>query len=303
MLSTQQPPTQSKRQRRAAGSNPSTTWQQQPRIKSAGARARAYISYSGLADDDDDDTKQKKKVSTNSTTNTNNTNILDPKLDLHSPEVKFGRLLGSTTQRSRHHAVKLLRQYLRARSDISTGSGLSELDLLKLWKGLWYTLYMADKTPVQDKLSKVLAELMWCLAGSEEEDEYCGQVYLQMEDGGLDDDDDDDGGEGMLVEEDEDGDTMEIIEMENSDEDEDSDEENNGGTDEEKSSVEGGDDDDDDDEEQQRIKNINETHCRGAHLVSLYISTFLCTVRREWGNVDKHRVDKFYTAVRFMVSE
>jgi len=38
-------------------------------------------------------------------------------------------------------------------------------------------------------------------------------------------------------------------------------------------------------------------------LVSLYISTFLHTVRREWGNVDKHRVDKFYTAVRLMIGE
>ena len=73
----------------------------------------------------------------------------------------------------------------------------------------------------------------------------------------------------------------------------------------------GGDDDEDDDEdeddevddEEQQIKDMNEKHCRGAHLVSLYISTFLCTMRREWGNVDKHRVDKFYTAVRLMISE
>ena len=64
-------------------------------------------------------------------------------------------------------------------------------------QGLWYTLYMADKVPVQDKLSKILAELMWCLAGTEEDDEYAGQVYLQMEEGdmeedGVDGDDDDD---------------------------------------------------------------------------------------------------------------
>ena len=46
---------------------------------------------------------------------------------------------------------------------------------------MWYTLYMADKVPVQDKLSQILAELMWCLAGTEEDDEYAGQVYMQME--------------------------------------------------------------------------------------------------------------------------
>jgi len=299
----------SKRQRRAQGPNPSNTWQQQPRIKSAGARARAYISYAGLADEDDKagaSGSKKKKTSSSSTSNTGNNdgsgkrsidNLLDPKLDLHSPEVKFGRLLGGTDQRSRHNAVKMLREYLRARSDISTGSGLSELDLLKLWKGLWYTLYMADKMPVQDKLSKILAELMWCLAGTEEEDEYAGQVYSQMTDDG------EDGVDG-LVYEDGDGDTMEIIEME-----EGSDEENeeNGmdgvedATDED--SVEGVEENEEEQDDEQRIKDMNEAHCRGAHLVSLYISTFLRTVRREWGNVDKHRVDKFYTAVRFMVSE
>ena len=211
---------------------------------------------------------------------------------------------------------------------------------------------MADKTPVQDKLSKILAELMWCLSGTEEEDEYAGQVYLQMENCGegeggdedmlnMGDDDGDDGeeddenvmeGEGEngkndMVEfdndeedsdpralfgtnyneedemndsgvfEDEDGDTMEIIEMDN-----------DGDTIVEMENINAEEDDDEEEEddeidEELRIKQMNESHCRGAHLVSLYISTFLRTVRREWGNVDKHRVDKFYTAVRYMVSE
>ena len=170
-------------------------------------------------------------------------------------------------------------------------------------QGLWYTLYMADKVPVQDKLSKILAELMWCLAGTEEEDEYAGQVYMQMDDDGLYDDgnEEEDGTSCGMIYEDEDGDTMQIIEMDD-EEEEDSDEEEEGGTDgedpmEEEEYAEEG------EEMEQRIKDINEKHCRGAHLVALYISTFLTTVRREWGNVDKHRVDKFYTAVRYMVSE
>ena len=48
---------------------------------------------------------------------------------------------------------------------------------------MWYTLYMADKVPVQDELSKRLAELIWCFAGTEEEDEYAGQVYLALDEG------------------------------------------------------------------------------------------------------------------------
>ncbi len=157
-------PSLSKRQRRAAGPNPSNTWQQQPRIKSAGARARAYISYAGLDDDGGgDDNKRRRGETTHSATSPGGGGVveggkppssssssssrppassssslrdsLDPHLDLDSPEVKFGRLLGGTDQRSRHAAVKLLRAYLRGRTDFANGGvGLSELDLLKLWK-------------------------------------------------------------------------------------------------------------------------------------------------------------------------
>ena len=143
----------SKRQRRAQGSNPSTTWQQQPRIKSAASRARAYINYAGLNDDDDtnnDGNKRTKKGSKNNNKKEANKKkveeMLDPQLDLNSPEVKFGRMLGGTEQRVRHKAVKMLRHYLRQRADIATGAGISELDLMKLWKvsmlGVLYRYFM-----------------------------------------------------------------------------------------------------------------------------------------------------------------
>ena len=125
---------QSKRQRRAAGPNPSNTWQQQPKIKSAGARAKAYIKYAGLAN------KQNYSVINNNNTSTTATattsaQLLDPQLELDSPEIKFGRLLGGTDQRTRHGAVQMLRAYLSSRADFTIGGlGLSELDLLKLWK-------------------------------------------------------------------------------------------------------------------------------------------------------------------------
>lgn len=216
--------------------------------------------------------------------------MLDPNLSLDSPEVKFGRLLGGTDQRSRHAAVKMLRQYLQERSSVGVGAGLSELDLLKLWKGLWYTLYMADKQPVQDKLSKLLAELLWCLAASEEDDEYAGNEYFKESEGyDLD---------AAIPDEDVE---MEIINqvtegeydlMGATDEESEDEEEYNDGAAEEHT-----------DTEEERIEALTYKHCQGAHLVVLFISTFLQTVRREWGNVDKHRIDKFYTAVRLMISE
>mmetsp|Transcript_26929 Transcript_26929/g.27311 ORF Transcript_26929/g.27311 Transcript_26929/m.27311 type:complete len:671 (-) Transcript_26929:43-2055(-) len=42
-------------------------------------------------------------------------------------------------------------------------------------------------------------------------------------------------------------------------------------------------------------------HCRGVHLVSLVIRTFFRTVNREWGNIDYHRIDKFYVVIRMMM--
>lgn len=158
---------------------------------------------------------------------------------------------------------------------------------------------MADKVPVQDKLSQVLAELMWCLAGTEEDDEYAGQVYLQMEEGEFEDGDQD-GIEGEEEDgEEEDDDDVEIMDVTCVD-----------GEDEEDIMDEGDNEDEEgseatysDEEDGADLKDALEKHCRGAHLVSLYIGTFLRTVRREWGNVDKHRIDKFYTAVRCMISE
>eukprot|EP00562_Extubocellulus_spinifer_P001435 CAMPEP_0178485580 /NCGR_PEP_ID=MMETSP0696-20121128/8347_1 /TAXON_ID=265572 /ORGANISM="Extubocellulus spinifer, Strain CCMP396" /LENGTH=717 /DNA_ID=CAMNT_0020113181 /DNA_START=215 /DNA_END=2368 /DNA_ORIENTATION=- len=276
-----------KRQRRMQGPNPANTWQQQPNIKSQSARVKAYIRDAGLHQ-----SKSNKAVE----------DLLDPTLDLNSPEVKFGRMLGGTDQRSRHKAVAKLRDYLRARCDIrNVEGGISELDMMKLWKGMWYTLYMADKAPVQDELSKRLAELIWCFAGTEEEDEYAGQLYLDMDEGEREDfgaeerdgrDSDDDSYE------------VQMEEIENTLDGSESASDDTTSSDEEREGSE--DDAVDSDEENEDSEEIDDAllkHCRGAHLASLYVRTFFRTMRREWGNVDKHRVDKFYAAMRLVLAE
>jgi len=155
---------------------------------------------------------------------------------------------------------------------------------------------MADKVPVQDELSKRLAELIWCFAGTEEEDEYAGQVYLDMDEGERDDFGTNGAGPGANGESDSDDDGdddddeyevhMEEIEntLESSDED-----------------LEGENEEDEDQDD--GIDDALQKHCRGAHLASLFVRTFFRTMRREWGNVDKHRVDKFYTAMRLVLAE
>jgi Nucleolar protein,Nop52 len=284
--------TLSKRQKRKKV-NEKNKWPQHPKIQDMQVRSQAYIRVAGLGSS----TKKKEDI--------------DPKLDLLSPEVKFGRLLASTDQRKRHLAVQKLKSYLKARCDISNeNGGISEMDLLKLWKGLWYTLYMADKVPVQDELSKHLAELLWCVAGTEEEDEYAGQMYMTIceeEDNEGDEDEEDDDDPEVTLEEVEN--TMDTGDDDSDDRDDEDDDES-------------GDDDDDDEEhedditmddiqtkihdgedEEDVVDNSLVPHCRGAHLVSLFIRTFFRTVRREWGRMDKYRVDKFYTLARMYIHE
>jgi hypothetical protein len=291
-----------KRQRRKQP-NDEHLWPQHPKIQSPAGRARAYLRTAGLY------AGGSKNKSVQS---------IDPAIDLNSPQIKFGRLLGATDQRVRHEAVLQLSAYLKARCDINNETGgLSELDLLKLWKGLWYTLYMADKVPVQDELSAKIASLIWCVAGTEEEDEYAGKAYLDMfGDDGVDvgfEDDGSDSDDEVIMEEIEntlghdegyeehsdDDDSMESEEDsdgENSDEEE-GDEEH---VCEDEHCCEGS---EEEDEELEELHDSEIPHCRGAHLASLFARTFFATVRREWGRMDKYRVDKFYTLMRLMMQQ
>jgi hypothetical protein len=281
-----------KRQRRKQP-NEQNLWPQHPKIQDMSKRHRAYIREAGLGN-------TKKQVD------------VDPSIDLLSPEVKFCRLLAGTDQRKRHLAVNKLKAYLKARCDINNeNGGLSELDLMKLWKALWHTLYMADKVPVQDELSKCLADMLWCVSGTEEEDEYAGQAYMDMygdEDPNVVDADDYDDDEDITMEEVVNtlGDPESGSEEEEEEEEDSSDADDSSGSD----SPEGlGQDQEiqvhanDGDEEIEELDDSEIPHCRGAHLASLFIRTFFRTLKREWGKMDKYRIDKFYTLVRLLVHE
>ncbi|CAM9126552.1 unnamed protein product, partial [Hapterophycus canaliculatus] len=72
-------------------------------------------------------------------------------------EVKFGKHLASSDKRVRDRTVAALREWLRQRSK---GGALTDLDLLKIWRGLWYCMFMCDKAPVQRELAENLAGLL-----------------------------------------------------------------------------------------------------------------------------------------------
>jgi len=158
---------------------------------------------------------------------------------------------------------------------------------------MWHTLYLCDGVAVQQEVSKVLAELMWAVGGNQEEDEYAGRFYLEMEEGegsgsgsgsGELCDEVEDCGHDHGEDEEGDDDEMQIIEMQESSDEEEM-----------------------DDEDSNQIKNPADDedvkHCRGAHLSALYVRTFFRTLTREWSNMDKYRIDKFYTLSRLILRE
>ncbi|KAE9968491.1 hypothetical protein BLS_005843 [Venturia inaequalis] len=66
----------------------------------------------------------------------------------------FMKQLAANEKRVRDKAVESLRSYLRHRTSIS------ELELLKLWKGLYYCMWMSDKPRNQQQLARDLASLV-----------------------------------------------------------------------------------------------------------------------------------------------
>jgi hypothetical protein len=272
-----------------------------PKIQSPAARAKAYLRVAGLS------------------SSTNNTKTPDVTLDANSPIQQFGRLLGGTNQRVRHNAVIQLRTYLKQRCD-DDAPGLSQLDLLKLWKCLWFTLYMADQVPVQEELANHLSKLIWCVAGTEEEDECAAQVYLdlceQEERDEFDEDDSDDDDENDSDDDEEEEADVFMEEVFNSldgddaeENGEDSESESSGSDSNDDPSEQRGEnraedsDEDSDNESDTEVDLSSIPHRRGAHLAQLFLRCLLSTILREWGNMDKYRIDKFYMLLRMVLRQ
>ncbi|KAI8488732.1 Ribosomal RNA processing protein 1 B [Branchiostoma belcheri] len=79
-----------------------------------------------------------------------------------APEVKFAQHLAANEKKIRDKAVKKLRQWLEARSQ-ARGGGFEEDDMLKIWKGLFYCMWMSDKPLVQEELANTMSKLLHCL--------------------------------------------------------------------------------------------------------------------------------------------
>lgn len=75
------------------------------------------------------------------------------------PEVQFAQRLACNETSTRNKALKKLRKYISARSHKPAG-GFTDVELLKLWKGLFYCLWMQDKPLLQEDLSHKISTLI-----------------------------------------------------------------------------------------------------------------------------------------------
>ncbi|PSC72643.1 Ribosomal RNA processing 1 B [Micractinium conductrix] len=69
-------------------------------------------------------------------------------------DCRFSRALGSVDYHTREAGLAALTAWLAARSQ------LEELDLLKLWKGIFYCFWHSDKSAVQSALAERLSDIM-----------------------------------------------------------------------------------------------------------------------------------------------
>lgn len=83
-------------------------------------------------------------------------------LRLLTEEISFARILAGNDKRLRDRGVKRLRRFLIARSQ--RGGGLSKDDYLRLWKGLFYCMWMSDKPLVQEQLAEDISLLVHCFS-------------------------------------------------------------------------------------------------------------------------------------------
>ncbi|XP_070490723.1 ribosomal RNA processing protein 1 homolog isoform X2 [Chironomus tepperi] len=85
---------------------------------------------------------------------------MNGKKDVLAQELKFAKLLASNDQKIRNNVLKSLKKWLNTRSQSSYQ--FSDNDFLRLWKGLYYCMWMSDKPLVQEELSEELGSLLHC---------------------------------------------------------------------------------------------------------------------------------------------
>nr|XP_033795508.1 ribosomal RNA processing protein 1 homolog B isoform X2 [Geotrypetes seraphini] len=74
-------------------------------------------------------------------------------------EVQFAQRLASNEKVIRDRCIKRLRKYITAKTTNQTG-GFSPEELFKIWKGLFYCVWMQDKPLLQEDLADTISQLI-----------------------------------------------------------------------------------------------------------------------------------------------
>ncbi|NWZ02092.1 RRP1B protein, partial [Loxia curvirostra] len=82
------------------------------------------------------------------------------------PEVQFAQRLAANEKRIRDRALKKLRGYIGVRTQRASG-GFSQEELLKIWKGLFYCMWMQDKPLLQEELAANISQLIHVFQNTE----------------------------------------------------------------------------------------------------------------------------------------
>ena len=74
-----------------------------------------------------------------------------------SVEVKFAQRLAANEPKIREKAISKLRKWIQG-----SYRSLTEMDMLKLWKGLHYCFWMSDKPLLQEELAENISNIIHC---------------------------------------------------------------------------------------------------------------------------------------------
>ncbi|NXU51959.1 RRP1B protein, partial [Turnix velox] len=85
---------------------------------------------------------------------------------VQAPEIQFAQRLAANEKRIRDRALKKLRNYISVRTQRPAG-GFSQEELLKIWKGLFYCMWMQDKPLLQEELADNISQLIHVIQNTE----------------------------------------------------------------------------------------------------------------------------------------
>lgn len=84
-----------------------------------------------------------------------------------SSEVYFAQNLASNEKKIRGRTLKKLKKWIVARSANISSKAFTDEDLLKLWKGLFYCMWMCDKPLNQEELAREISSLIHCFCSTQ----------------------------------------------------------------------------------------------------------------------------------------